>query len=145
MSNPLFKSAVLSVVVACMTVSPAHADQKICGGNNSLVGDTGLIRVGTDLGPDSYWALIYNGLNYAGHVTDQQKLAFLNALFGTSFATLAEVAAFNIDGVREFADLNANGYICVAVMHGTRTSRDDPDYGNYWFYVWDDKEFKNLH
>jgi hypothetical protein len=120
------------------------ADQKVCGGDNKLVTDSGLVRLATDLGSDSWWGLVYQGLTDAGYVTPQQKLDFLNNLFGTSLQTLDAMAAYEISTAASW-DENGNSLVCVANIRGTRTSYGDPNFANYFFFIWDDKEFQNPH
>lgn len=142
MSNPVLKTVACLTFVVMMAAPVARAEQKQCGGDNKLISDSGAVRIATDLAPDSWWGIIYQGLQDTGYVTDAQKLAFLNNLFATSFSTLTEMAIHEL-GIAQDYDKNGNSVVCIANIRGTRTSYGDPNFANYFFFIWDDREFKN--
>ena len=47
-------------------------------------------------------------------------------VFGTSFATLAEVRLFNLQEVSDAFDKNHNGFVCAFELRGTRAYNKDP-------------------
>jgi len=87
----------------------------------------------------SWWRLIYNGMIAYGLTTDSEQRDYLNGVYGTSFATLAEVRQFNLQDVSDSFDKNGNGYVCAYDLRGTRAYNDDPLFDYTWFGVSDDK------
>jgi hypothetical protein len=90
-------------------------------------------------GEGTWWGLEINGLNAAGFVTDAQKIAYLNQVFGTSFGTLAQLEVYNQNLVEDNWDLNQNGYVCAYELRGTRAYLDDPFVNFTYFGISDDK------
>jgi hypothetical protein len=90
-------------------------------------------------GDGTWWGLEINGLNAAGFVTDAQKIAYLNQVFGTSFGTLAQLEVYNQNLVEDNWDLNQNGYVCAYELRGTRAYLDDPFLNLTYFGISDDK------
>jgi hypothetical protein len=87
----------------------------------------------------SWWNLIFNGMNDGLLLTDTAKRDYLNGVFSTSFATLAEVRDFNLQGVSDAYDKNGNGFVCAFDLRGTRAHIDDPLFDFTYFGVSDDK------
>ena len=90
-------------------------------------------------GPGTWWGLVINGLNAAGFVTDEEKIAYLNQVFGTSFDSLAQLEIYNQILVEENWDLNKNGYVCAYELRGTRAYLDDPFINLTFFGISDDR------
>jgi hypothetical protein len=90
-------------------------------------------------GPGTWWGLIIHGLDSAGFVTDAQKIAYLDQVFGQSFASLDEAEQYNLQLVSDAWDLNQNGYICAYELRGTRAHFDDPLINITFFGITDDK------
>ena len=99
----------------------------------------GQVSVWGDEFEASWWNLIFNGMVAGGLLTDTAQRDYLNGLFGTSFATLAEVRDFNLQGVADAYDKNGNGFVCAYDIRGTRAYNNDPFFNYTWFGVSDDK------
>jgi len=92
-------------------------DSKLLNGGPTLVqGD----------GPGTWWGLVIDGLDTAGFGTDEEKIDYLNQLFGTTFESLDALKTFNIGLVDSGWDLNRNGYVCAFELRGTRAHFGDP-------------------
>jgi len=94
-------------------------------------------------GPGTFWGLIINGLIAAGFDEEAEQVLYLNHVFGTSFATLSELQAFNLQLISDVWDMNQNGYICAYELRGTRAHFDDPLINLTYFGVSDDRVAKN--
>jgi len=90
-------------------------------------------------GPDTWWGLIIDGLTAAGFDEEAEQVAYLNRVFSTSFTTLDELKAFNLQLVSDVWDKNKNGYVCAYELRGTRQHYDDPFINLTFFGVSDDK------
>jgi hypothetical protein len=99
----------------------------------------GQVSVWGDEFEDSWWNLIFNGMISGGLLTNTAQRDYLNGVFGTSFATLAEVRDFNLQDVGDAFDKNGNGYVCAYSLRGTRAYNSDPYFNFTWFGVSDDK------
>jgi hypothetical protein len=77
-------------------------------------------------GPGTWWGLVIGGLEAAGFQTDEQKIAYLNQLFGTTFSSLDQLETYNQGLVQTGWDLNQNGYVCAFELRGTRAYSGDP-------------------
>jgi hypothetical protein len=93
-------------------------------------------------GPGTWWGLVINGLNAAGFETDEEKIAYLNQVFGTSFDSLALLEIYNQNLVEVSWDHNENGYICAYELRGTRAYLGDPFINLTFFGISDDKVMK---
>jgi hypothetical protein len=111
-------------------------DPGSCSRDSKLIGQ---VSVFGDEFEDSWWNLIKNGMIAGGLLTDTAQRDYLNGVFGTSFATLAEVQAFNLQGLADAWDKNGNGFVCAYNLRGTRASNTDPLFNYTWFGVSDDK------
>ena len=91
-------------------------------------------------GPGTWWGLVIDGLNAAGFETDEEKVAYLNQVFGTSFDSdqLALLEIYNQNLVEVNWDHNQNGYICAYELRGTRAYLDDPFINLTFFGISDD-------
>jgi hypothetical protein len=89
-------------------------------------------------GPGTWWGLVINGLTAAGFETDDEKIAYLNQVFGTSFDSLAQLEIYNQDLVEVSWDHNQNGYICAYELRGTRAYLGDPFINLTFFGISDD-------
>ena len=90
-------------------------------------------------GPGTWWGLVIDGLNTAGFETDEEKIGYLNQVFGSSFDSLAQLEIYNQNLVAETWDLNQNGYVCAYELRGTRAYLQDPFINLTFFGVSDDK------
>ena len=99
----------------------------------------GQVSVFGDETEASWWRLIYTGMVAAGLTTSNAQRDYLNAVFGTSFTTLAEVRLFNLQNISDGFDKNGNGFACAYDIRGTRAHITDPLFNYTWFGVSDDK------
>jgi hypothetical protein len=134
----LFAGVMLaSVAVRAQSGEPGRCpnDSKLLnGGPTSVFGE----------GDGTWWGLVINGLNAAGFETDEEKIAYLNQVFGTSFDPLDShsldlLEIYNQNLVEENWDLNDNGYVCAYELRGTRAYLDDPFINLTFFGITDDK------
>jgi hypothetical protein len=107
-----------------------------CPGDSKLIGQ---VSVWGDEFEASWWNLIFNGMIAGGLLTETAQRDYLNGVYGTSFATLAEVRNFNLQDVADFFDKNGNGFVCAYQLRGTRAYNTDPYFNFTWFGVSDDK------
>ena len=108
-----------------------------CPQDSKLIGQ---VSVFGDKNEMSWWRLIYNGMIAGGLTTPDQQRDYLNSVFGTTFATLAEVRLFNLQTVSDANDKNKNGFVCAYELRGTRAYNSDPLFDYTWFGVSDDKD-----
>ena len=94
-------------------------------------------------GPGTWWGLVLNGVISAGFDEEQEQIAYLNSIFGTNFADLASLQAFNIQEVSTFWDKNQNGFVCAFELRGTRAYIGDPFVNFTYFGISDDRIGKN--
>ena len=94
-------------------------------------------------GPGTWWGLVISGVIAAGFDEEQEQIAYLNSIFGTSFADLASLQAFNIQQVSDFWDKNQNGFVCAFELRGTRAYVGDPFVNLTYFGISDDRIPKN--
>jgi hypothetical protein len=93
-------------------------------------------------GPGTWWGLVINGLLAAGFVDEDDQIDYLNQIFGTSFDSLAELKAYNLQLVEDTWDENHNGYVCAFQLRGTRAHFDNPYVDLTFFGITDDKVAK---
>jgi hypothetical protein len=93
-------------------------------------------------GPGTWWGLVINGLLVAGFVDEDDQIDYLNQIFGTSFDTLEELKAYNLQLVEDTWDENHNGYVCAFQLRGTRAHFDNPYVDLTFFGISDDKVAK---
>jgi len=111
----------------------------VCSNDSKLLNDGPTLVYGEGTG--TWWGLVINGLNLAGFETDEQKVAYLNHVFGTSFGPdqIDELEMYNQDLVAQGWDLNQNGYVCAYELRGTRAYLGDPFINLTFFGISDDK------
>lgn len=125
--------AAVGVLAQSGSAGRCPSDSKLLnGGPTAVQGDT----------PGTWWGLVTDGLNAAGFTTDEEKLAYLNTLFGTDFTTLDEMKTYNLGLVSAGYDLNGNGYVCAFELRGTRAYSGDPLIDITTFGISDDKVSK---
>ena len=113
-----------------VTPGTCPSDSKLLnGGPTSINGD----------GPGTWWGLITTGLVAAGFDDESEQIDYLNAVFGTSFETLAELKVFNLQLVSDGWDKNQNGYVCAYELRGTRAYYDNPYINLTFFGISDDR------
>jgi hypothetical protein len=93
-------------------------------------------------GPGTWWGLVINGLLVAGFVDEDDQIDYLNQIFGTSFDTLEELKAYNLQLVEDTWDENHNGYVCAFQLRGIRAHFDNPYVDLTFFGINDDKVAK---
>jgi len=123
---------VVSTAVPMTALSPGScpSDSKLLNGGPTLV---------TGQGPGTWWGLVINGVIAAGFDEEQEQIAYLNSIFGTSFADLASLQAFNIQQVSDFWDKNQNGFVCAFELRGTRAYVGDAFVNLTYFGISDDR------
>jgi hypothetical protein len=132
---------VLAAVLMLAAVS-AQAQAGDCPNDSKLLNGGPTAVFGEGLG--TWWGLVINGLDAAGFATDEEKIAYLNQIFGTSFDTLDELKVYNQNQVEEIFDQNRNGYVCAFEQRGTRAHFDNPFLDLTFFGISDDKISKKL-
>jgi len=148
--------AVFGTFVACAPVPSAplvnaesiHANTSLTSAGNGQGPQTcpqdskliGRVSVFGDENEASWWSLIFNGMIAGGLTTPEQQRDYLNSVFGTNFATLAEVRLFNLQAVSDAYDKNQNGFVCAYELRGTRAYNNDPLFDYTWFGISDDKD-----
>ena len=127
----------LAAGIMAFTSGPALAKPTPgdCQNDSKLIGP---IELSTDYRAGTWWQITSDGLEAAGFETDEEKLAIIEALFGTDFATLADAISAIVDAVRPL-DKNANGFVCAGTSTGTHEFLPDPSYTSFFFKVIDDK------
>ena len=90
-------------------------------------------------GPGTWWGLVIGGLEGAGFESEDEKVDYLNGLFGTSFATLDDLKIYNLSLVATVWDQNQNGYVCAFELRGTRAYSGDPLIDTTSFGISDDR------
>jgi len=125
-----------STAVPMTALSPGScpSDSKLLNGGPTLV---------TGQGPGTWWGLVISGVIAAGFDEEQEQIAYLNSIFGTSFGDLASLQAFNIQEVSDFWDKNQNGFVCAFELRGTRAYVGDPFVNLTYFGISDDRIPKN--
>jgi len=134
MSNALLIAGVMFALVDARAQSGQLGR---CPNDSKLLNDGPTLVYGE--GPGTFWRLVINGLDAAGLQTDEEKIAYLNQVFGTSYHTLAQLEAYNLNQIAAIFDLNQNGYVCAYELRGTRAHFHDPLINLTFFGVSDDK------
>jgi hypothetical protein len=131
-------SALLAVVIAASAPLRATTvrDPGDCPRDSKLIGQ---VSVFGDEHEASWWRLIYNGMTDFGFTDPDDQRDYLNGVYGTNFATLAEVRLFNLQDISDAFDKNHNGFVCAYDIRGTRAYNTDPLFNYTWFGVSDDK------
>jgi len=135
-------SAVIVGLMLVPVVARAQAGEPgRCAADSKLLNDGPTSVYGE--GPGTWWGLIIDGLDAAGFDTDEEKIAYLNQVFGVNFNNLLELEIYNQILVDENWDLNRNGYVCAYELRGTRAYLNDPFINLTFFGISDDKVKKN--
>jgi hypothetical protein len=129
----LITGVALASIAVHATTMP---DPGSCSRDSKLIGQ---VSVWGDQHEASWWRLIYYGMIDGGLTKPEQQRDYLNGVFGTTFGTLDEVRAFNLQGVSDAFDKNGNGFVCAYDLRGTRAYNDDPYFNYTWFGASDDK------
>jgi len=136
---------IVCALIAAVMLAPVAARAQ-SGEPGRCPNDSKLLNGGPTLvygeGPGTWWGLVINGLNAAGFETDEEKIAYLNQVFGMSFENLDELETYNQSLVEEIWDLNKNGYVCAYELRGTRAYLDDPFINLTYFGISDDRVSK---
>jgi hypothetical protein len=121
----------------------AQADEPgTCPNDSKLLNDGPTLVYGDEEG--TFWNLVLGGFDAAAAAgaplaTDDERVAYLEHLFGREFADLDEAKEFNLDALSQTFDANQNGWVCVFELRGTRAYSGDR-YINYTtFGISDDK------
>ena len=137
-----FRCMVRSLVaVVIITSFPVYAGT--LGAPGTCPNDSKLLNGGpTQIfgeGPGTWWGLVINGLVAAGFLEEDDQIDYLNEIFGTTFDTLEELKAYNLQLVEDTWDENHNGYVCAFQLRGTRAHFDNPYVDLTFFGISDDK------
>ena len=136
-------------VIGLVDLQPSNAAQftptqsvgpGICSNDSKLLNGGPTLVFGE--GPGTWWDLVENGLVAAGFVEEDDQIAYLNQVFGTSFDTLDELRDYNLQLVEDNWDLNQNGYVCAYELRGTRAHYDNPYLNLTFFGISDDRAAK---
>ena len=127
---------ILGVMLAPLAAQAQAGEPGRCPNDSKLINGRPTQVYGEGLG--TFWDIVIKGLN-AAEFTDEQKIAFLNGLFGTTFDNLADLEKYNQDQTSENWDLNKNGYVCLYELRGTRAYLDNPFVNLVFFGISDDK------
>ena len=134
----VFIAGFLMAPVALRASDPGacpHDSKLLNGGATSVFGD----------GPGTWWGLILDGLQAAGLDGEDEQIAYLNQVLGTSFDNLEDLKDFNLALVEDGWDENGNGYVCAYELRGTRAYYDNPLLNFTFFGISDDQIRKNAH
>jgi hypothetical protein len=136
---------VFTLVMVAATFPAAYGQT---GEPGSCPNDSKLLNAGPTLvygeGQGTFWDLVLDGFDAAADAgaplaTEEQRIAYLEQIFGQAFTSLNEARDFNLDALSQAYDINQNGYVCAYELRGTRAYSGDP-YINYTtFGVSDDK------
>jgi len=136
-----FASAVIAgLMLAAVSARAQSVESGRCSNDSKLLNGGPTMVYGE--GPGSWWGLVIGGLDAAGFETDDQKVAYLNQVFDTSFDNLDQLKIFNQNLVESSWDLNQNGYVCAYELRGSRAYLDDPFINLTFFGISDDKDRK---
>ena len=94
-------------------------------------------------GPGTWWGLIQKGFTAAGAPldTEQERIDYLNGIFGINYNDLNSLKNFNLQQVAMW-DKNGNGYVCAFDLRGTRAYLRDPLSQFTFLGIGDDKVAK---
>ena len=133
-SDPLLNAEGVSAN-ANLEISGNGQGPQACPQDSKLIGLVSVFGSETEA---SWWRLTYNGMIAAGLTTSDQQLDYLNGVFGTSFATLAEVRLYSLQPVSSY-DKNQNGFVCAYEVRGTKAWITDPLFEYTYFGISDDR------
>ena len=72
----------VGVVLAPLVAQAQAGEPGRCANDSKLLNGGPTLVYGE--GPGTWWGLVINGLNAAGFETDEEKIVYLNQVFGTS-------------------------------------------------------------
>ena len=137
----IVRSLVAGIIITSFAVcADAQAAPGACPNDSKLL-NGGPTKI-TGEGPGTWWGLVINGLIAAGFVDEDDQIDYLNEIFDTSFDTLEELKAYNLQLVQDTWDENHNGYVCAFQLRGTRAHFDNPYVDLTFFGITDDKVAK---
>ena len=128
---------VAGIIASAAAVRAQSGEPGRCPGDSKLLNGGPTLVLGD--GSGTWWGLVMDGLVAAGFVDESEQLAYLNQVFGTAFATLEDVKAYNLQLVEDVWDKNHNGYVCAFELRGTRAYYDNPYVNLTFFGISDDK------
>jgi hypothetical protein len=128
---------IMGVMLAPVAVRANSGEPGRCSNDSKLLNGGPTMIYGE--GPGTWWGLVINGLDAAGFAADEEKIAYLNHIFGTSFDSLALLKIYNQTLVADNWDQNQNGYVCAYELRGTRAYLGDPFINLTYFGISDDK------
>ena len=129
-------SLLIAVAVSVALQARPAPDPGDCPRDTKLIGQVSVF--GNEF-EASWWRLIFSGMVAGGLLTETAQRDYLNGVYGTNFATLAEVRDVNLQDVSDAFDKNGNGFVCAYDLRGTRAYNGDPYFDFTWFGVSDDK------
>jgi hypothetical protein len=129
--------ALVTVILLAATARAQTGEPGRCPNDSKLLNGGPTLVEGE--GPGTWWGLVIDGLNAAGFVTDEQKVDYLEQIFGRQFASLDDARLYNLSLLEATFDLNQNGYVCAFELRGTRAYSGDPLIDITTFGVGDDK------
>ena len=135
------RSLVAGVIITSLDVrAGTPGDAGTCPNDSKLLngGPTKILGEG----PGTWWGLVINGLLAAGFTDEDDQIDYLNQIFNTSFDTLEELKAYNLQLVADTWDENHNGYVCAFQLRGTRAYFRNPYVDLTFFGITDDKVAK---
>ena len=129
-------------IIAASVIAPydLQSDPGSCARDSKLLNNGPTSVYGE--GPGTWWGLVVGGLVAAGFDQEAEQVAYLNHVFGTSFSTLDDLKAYNLQLVSDAWDKNQNGYVCAYDLRGTRAYLHDPLINLTYFGISDDKDAK---
>jgi len=137
----IVRSLVAGIIITSFAVcADAQAAPGACPNDSKLL-NGGPTKISGE-GPGTWWGLVINGLIAAGFVDEDDQIDYLNEIFDTSFDTLEELKAYNLQLVQDTWDENHNGYVCAFQLRGTRAHFDNPYVDLTFFGITDDKVAK---
>src|SRR2546422_2918738 len=137
----IVRSLVPVVIITSFAVYAGTLDAPGTCPNDSKLLNGGPTKIFGE-GPGTWWGLVINGLLAAGFVDEDDQIDYLNRIFNTSFDTLVELKAYNLQLVEDTWDENHNGYVCAFQLHGTRAHFHNPYVDLTFFGITDDKVAK---
>ena len=135
------RSLVAGIIITSITLcADVFAAPGACPNDSKLL-NGGPTKISGE-GPGTWWGLVINGLLAAGFVDEADQIDYLNDIFDTTFDTLADLKAYNLQLVQDTWDENRNGYVCAFQLRGTRAHFDNPYVDLTFFGITDDRVAK---
>ena len=137
----VFSIALIAITVP-LSIHAQTGEPGTCPNDSKLLNGGPTLVYGE--GPGTFWDLVLGGFDAAAAAgaplnTDEERIAYLEQVFGRDFSNLNDARDFNLDALSQAYDINQNGYVCAFELRGTRAYSGDP-YINYTtFGVSDDK------